>query len=90
MRSLPAIQSKDGAPASSEPEEGGNLLHYSKLKCDRYKLEMATGRAARGPGRAWKSRPAGLTGRNGAKIFLFKSPLCNGKLKVLLMFYKFY
>ena len=48
------------------------------------------GRPRAGPGRAWESRPAGLTGRNGPKYFLFKSPLCNGKSKFLLMFYKFY
>ena len=36
-------------------------------------LEMATGRAASGPGRAWKSRPAGLTGPNGPKnVFILK------------------
>ena len=43
-----------------------------------------------GPGRAWKSRPAGLTGPNGPKNFLIKSPVCNGKFKFLLIFYKFY
>ena len=35
-----------------------------------FRLEMVTGRAARGPGRAWTSRPAGLTGLNGVKDFL--------------------
>ena len=35
----------------------------------RFELEMVTGRAARGPGRAWTSRPAGLTGLNGPKDF---------------------
>ena len=53
---------------------------------------MATGRAARGPGRAGPENPglAGLTGPNGPKMFLFKSFVCNGKFKFLLMFYKFY
>ena len=55
-------------------------------------LEMATGRDARGPGRAGPENPGPRASRaqTGLKLFLFKSPLCNGKFKFLLMFYKFY
>ena len=54
-------------------------------------LEMATGRAARGPGRAGPENPGQRASRaqTGLKFFYLKV-LCNGKFKFLLMSYKFY
>ena len=65
-------------------------LLSTEQQCHRTRDGNGPGRPRAGQGRAWKSRPAGLTDRNGPKKFLFKSPLCNGKFKILLMFYKFY
>ena len=50
-----------------------------------FNIEMATGRAGpENPG------PRAFWAEMGQNWFLFNSPLCNGKFKFLLVFYKFY
>ena len=54
-------------------------------------LKMATGQAAHRPGwtRSKNPSPGATRAQTGLK-YLVKSPLCNGKFKFLLIFYKFY